>query len=132
MTNHVTGLTAAEISKDEAVMNNPLLSFKERKAGLVEKLKDVWSDRVAPQLRQTYQEVKQGTTDTDPVLFPGERVCKMSDLVGLQRAVQAGDFMGALGRYGIDMATYHRIMSSWSEMVQRDPSLMIKYGMLMG
>ncbi|MBV1860121.1 MAG: hypothetical protein KUG77_17035 [Nannocystaceae bacterium] len=67
----------------------------------------------------------------DPIVFPGQPLAQLSDYVGMMKQIQAGDMMGALGRYGLDMGSYAQIMQVWGQALQQDPALTAKFGQMM-
>ncbi len=69
--------------------------------------------------------------DPDPVVFPGQAVAKLSDYVRLMKGMQAGDMMGALGQFGLDMGSYSQVMTAWGGKLQADPVLNAKFGQMM-
>ncbi len=69
--------------------------------------------------------------DADPIVFPGQRIAKLSDYVSLMKAMRGGDPMGALARYGLDMSSYAPIAMQWSQKMQEDPTLTAKFGQMM-
>jgi hypothetical protein len=72
-----------------------------------------------------------GDNDPDPMVFPGQRVAKLSDYVGLMRRMQGGDFNGALAAYGLDMGSYTQVMQAWGTKLGVDPILNAKFGKMM-
>jgi len=69
--------------------------------------------------------------DPDPVVFPGQRVAKLSDYVGIMKRMQTGDMMGALGAYGLDMMSWGQVASSWGTKMAADPNLTQKFAAMM-
>ncbi|MCB9598574.1 MAG: hypothetical protein H6719_38015, partial [Sandaracinaceae bacterium] len=65
--------------------------------------------------------------DPDPVVFPGERVAKLSDYVSILRDMQKGDMNGALARFGLDMASYTTVATAWGAKMAADPVLTEKF-----
>jgi hypothetical protein len=51
----------------------------------------------------------------------------MSDFVRIQKAMQRGDFPGILTREGIDLRYYGQMSIKWSQALQSDPSLAMRY-----
>jgi hypothetical protein len=72
-----------------------------------------------------------GDGDSDPTVFPGQRVARLSDYVGLMKRMQGGDFNGALAAYGLDMGTYMQVMQAWGTKLGVDPLLNAKFGKMM-
>lgn len=70
--------------------------------------------------------------DADPLVFPGKKLAKLSDYVGLTKAMQTGDFNGALKKYGIDMNGYMQASQAWGIKLASDPMLTAKYAKMMG
>ena len=74
-----------------------------------------------------------GGGDPDPVVFPGQRVAKLSDYVAIMKRMQTGDMMGALGAYGLDMMGWGSVAAAWGGKLGADPTLNAKFTkMLMG
>jgi hypothetical protein len=110
---------------NDEVLFNPFLPVAKRKRGI----STAGKNEFAAGLVQAYhaQTAPGGDGDPDPVLFPGERLSKMSDFVRIQKAMQRGDFPGILAREGIDMAYYGQMSIRWAQVVQSDPSLAMRY-----
>lgn len=69
--------------------------------------------------------------DPDPVVFPGQKVARLSDYVGIMKGMQRGDMMGALGRYGLDMMSYGSVAQAWGAKMAADPVLTEKFSRMM-
>ena len=69
--------------------------------------------------------------DADPLVFPGQKLAKLSDYVGLMKQMQKGDFNGALQRYGLDMGSYMQASQAWGIKLASDPMLNQKFGKMM-
>lgn len=69
--------------------------------------------------------------DPDPLVFPGQRVARLSDYVNMMKRMQTGDFNGALAAYGLDMGSYSNVMQAWGTKLGVDPSLNAKFGQMM-
>lgn len=72
-----------------------------------------------------------GGGDPDPVVFPGQRVARLSDYVGLMKGMQSGNMMGALGQYGLDMMGYAGVATQWGQKLAQDPTLNAKFSAMM-
>jgi hypothetical protein len=84
------------------------------------------------QAQQAQHAIKQGDAgDPDPVVFPGQKVAKLSDYVGIMKGMQRGDMMGALGRYGLDMMSYGQVATAWGAKMAADPLLTEKFSRMM-
>ncbi len=68
-----------------------------------------------------------GGGDPDPVVFPGQRVARLSDYVRLMKAMQTGNMMGALGQFGLDMMGYATVATAWGQKLAQDPTLNAKF-----
>ncbi len=80
------------------------------------------------QAQQAQHALAQGDGgDPDPVVFPGQKVAKLSDYVGILKGMQKGDMMGALGRYGLDMMSYGQVATAWGAKMAADPLLTEKF-----
>jgi hypothetical protein len=67
----------------------------------------------------------------DVTVFPGDKLPNLSDFARLQCAIQAGDFMSALYREGLDPIAYARLSDRWAKRLGTDPALRAEYaGML--
>jgi len=78
------------------------------------------------------QAVQAGTAgDMDPVVFPGQRVAKLSDYVRIMKGMQSGNPMGALAQMGLDMQSYGQVAMQWAQAMQRDPTLVAKFQQMM-
>lgn len=69
--------------------------------------------------------------DPDPVVFPGQRVARLSDYVSLMKGMQTGNMMGALGQYGLDMMGYASVAQAWGQKLAADATLNAKFGQMM-
>lgn len=69
--------------------------------------------------------------DADPLVFPGQKLAKLSDYVGLMKQMQKGDFNGALKKYGLDMGSYMQASQAWGIKLASDPTLNQKFGKMM-
>ncbi len=72
-----------------------------------------------------------GGGDPDPVVFPGQRVAKLSDYVGIMKGMQTGNMMGALQAYGLDMMSYAQVATAWGQKLGSDPTLNAKFAAMM-
>jgi tetratricopeptide (TPR) repeat protein len=69
--------------------------------------------------------------DPDPVVFPGQRVAKLSDYVRILKGMQTGNMMGALAQYGLDMMSYGQVATAWGAKMAADPVLTEKFSRMM-
>ncbi len=69
--------------------------------------------------------------DPDPVVFPNQKVRKLSDYVRIMKRMQGGDFMGAIAEYGLDMMSYSSVATAWGAKFAADPSLNEKFSRMM-
>ena len=69
--------------------------------------------------------------DPDPLVFPGQKVQKLSDYVRIMKRMQGGDFMGAIAEYGLDMMSYSSVATAWGAKFAADPSLNEKFSRMM-
>ncbi len=84
------------------------------------------------QQQQAQRAVNEGNAgDPDPVVFPGQKVQKLSDYVRIMKRMQGGDFMGAIGEYGLDMSSYSSVATAWGAKFAADPSLNEKFSRMM-
>jgi len=72
-----------------------------------------------------------GGGDPDPVVFPGQRVARLSDYVGIMKGMQSGNMMGALQQYGLDMMSYAQVATAWGQRLGADPVLNAKFAAMM-
>ncbi|MBK7077656.1 MAG: hypothetical protein IPH44_35705 [Myxococcales bacterium] len=72
-----------------------------------------------------------GGGDPDPVVFPGQKVARLSDYVKLMKAMQTGNMMGALGQFGLDMMGYASVATAWGQKLAQDPPLNAKFAAMM-
>ncbi len=73
--------------------------------------------------RQAQQQLAQGGGDQDPVVFPGQKIARLSDYVGLMKLMQTGNMQGALAKYGLDMGSYVGVAQAWGAKLAGDPTL---------
>jgi hypothetical protein len=84
------------------------------------------------QAQAAQQAVAAGAAgDLDPVVFPGQRVARLSDYVRIMKGMQSGNPMGALAQAGLDMASYGQVAMQWGQAMQRDPALLAKFQRMM-
>ncbi len=84
------------------------------------------------QAQQAQAQVAAGDAgDPDPVVFPGQRVAKLSDYVGIMKGMQTGNMMGALAKYGLDMMSYGSVATAWGAKMAADPTLTEKFNRMM-
>ncbi|HVY45005.1 MAG TPA: hypothetical protein VHB21_03960, partial [Minicystis sp.] len=69
--------------------------------------------------------------DADPVVFPGEKLAKLSDWVRVMKGMQAGNVAGALESAGLDMAGYGVAAAAWGKRLAEDAVLAAKFQKLM-
>jgi len=67
----------------------------------------------------------------DPIVFPNEKISRLSDYVGLLKAMQTGDPMSALASHGLDMAAYAPLANMWSQRLHGDQVLTDKFQKMM-
>jgi len=72
-----------------------------------------------------------GDSDPDPLVFPGQRVAKLSDYVRILKGMQSGNMMGALAGYGLDMMSYGTVAQAWAAKMAADPVLTEKFSRMM-
>lgn len=88
--------------------------------------------RAAEQISAAQQQLASGDGgDPDPVVFPGQRVARLSDYVQLMRRMQMGDMMGALAHFGLDMMAYSAVATAWGQRLGADPMLNAKFARMM-
>jgi hypothetical protein len=85
--------------------------------------------RAAAQAQQQMQ--AGGGGDPDPVVFPGQKLARLSDYVRLMKGMQGGDFNGALQRAGLDMGSYMTASQAWGVKMASDPVLTAKFTKMM-
>ncbi len=84
------------------------------------------------QAQQAQAQVATGDAgDPDPVVFPGQRVARLSDYVGIMKGMQTGNMMGALAAYGLDMMSYGAVAQAWAAKMSADPVLTEKFTRMM-
>lgn len=69
--------------------------------------------------------------DPDPVVFPGQRVARLSDYVKILKGMQSGNVAGALQAAGLDMNSYAQVAAAWGQKLAQDPSLAAKVQAMM-
>jgi hypothetical protein len=69
--------------------------------------------------------------DPDPIVFPGQRVARLSDYVRIMKGMQGGNMMGALAQYGLDMMSYGQVAQAWAAKMAADPVLTDKFSRMM-
>ena len=82
--------------------------------------------------RAAAQQMAEGQGgDPDPVVFPGQKLERLSHYVGLMKGMQTGDMMGALKCAGLDMGAYVQVAQAWGVKLASDPVLGAKFGEMM-
>lgn len=69
--------------------------------------------------------------DPDPLVFPNERMARLSDYVAFLKRMQGGDMQGALAAFGLDMMSMSGVMTKWGQKLASDPVLTQKFAKLM-
>jgi tetratricopeptide (TPR) repeat protein len=87
--------------------------------------------RMAQQQQAQRAALEGNAGDPDPLVFPGQNVQKLSDYVRIMKRMQGGDFMGAIGEYGLDMMSYSSVATAWGAKFAADPSLNEKFSRMM-
>jgi tetratricopeptide (TPR) repeat protein len=87
--------------------------------------------RMAQAQEAQAQVAQGGGGDPDPVVFPGQKVAKLSDYVGILKGMQTGNMMGALAKYGLDMMSYGSVAQAWGAKMAADPVLTEKFNKMM-
>jgi tetratricopeptide (TPR) repeat protein len=89
----------------------------------------------APLIEITYGGTERAESpvvgDPDPVVFPGQRVARLSDYVAIMKGMQNGDMLGVLTRAGLDMPAYVQVASMWGQRLASDAGLSAKYTAMM-
>ena len=84
------------------------------------------------QQQASQRAVTEGTAgDPDPLVFPGQKVQKLSDYVRIMQRMQGGDFTGAVAEYSLDMMSYSSVATAWGAKFAADPSLNEKLSRMM-
>ncbi|HTJ46034.1 MAG TPA: tetratricopeptide repeat protein [Kofleriaceae bacterium] len=114
----------------EAILDNKTGSTTVHMCELEAKRFDQAAEMQKAQAAQ--QQIAQGGGgDPDPTVFPGQRVARLSDYVKIMKGMQAGNFMGALGAYGLDMMSYSQVATAWGQKLAADPVLNAKFAAMM-
>jgi tetratricopeptide (TPR) repeat protein len=69
--------------------------------------------------------------DPDPLVFPGQKLERLSHYVALMKGMQTGDMNGALKKAGLDMGSYMQVAQAWGIKLASDPILTAKFGEMM-
>jgi hypothetical protein len=84
------------------------------------------------QAQQAQAELNSGANaDPDPLVFPNQRVARLSDYVRILKGMQTGNMMGALSQYGLDMMSYGSVAQAWAAKMAADPVLTEKFSRMM-
>ncbi len=86
------------------------------------------------QAQQAQAELNSGSAanaDPDPLVFPNQRVARLSDYVRILKGMQTGNMMGALSQYGLDMMAYSSVAQAWAAKMAADPGLTEKFSRMM-
>jgi tetratricopeptide (TPR) repeat protein len=84
------------------------------------------------QAQEAQKAVAEGNAgDPDPIVFPGQRVARLSDYVRILKGMQSGNMMGALSAYGLDMMSYGSVAQAWAAKMAADPVLTDKFSRMM-
>jgi tetratricopeptide (TPR) repeat protein len=131
---------AIELNPDnlEAYYRRGLIYFEENnKREALEDLEFVLSrdrsyDRVCINLRkQLRDELGIEPANDDPEFFPGEPIPRFSDYVNFMKKLQAGDVVGALSEYNLDMVRYESVTQLWRSKLAADPVLSSRFSQFM-
>jgi hypothetical protein len=69
--------------------------------------------------------------DADPVVFPGQRVARLSDYVAIVKQLKEGDPAEVLSSAGLDEPAYRQVASMWGQRLATDASLHAKFAAMM-
>jgi tetratricopeptide (TPR) repeat protein len=72
-----------------------------------------------------------GDDNGDPVVFPGQRVARLSDYVAIMKGMQGDDPRVVLSRAGLDEPSYQQVASMWGQRLASDASLHAKFAAMM-
>jgi tetratricopeptide (TPR) repeat protein len=76
--------------------------------------------------------IQQGPADAnDVVVFPGQRVGRLSDYVRMMKAMNSGGVNAALQAFGLDMASYSQVAMAWGQRISADPDLAMRFSRMM-
>ena len=93
-----------------------------------EAIKDLYVPRVNERPRHGAPETAESTPlGEDSIVFPNGPLKTLSEYVTFNRMLQAGDMVGALSKFGMDMATYGTVAAAWAQKMATDPALMRRY-----
>jgi hypothetical protein len=101
------------------------------------RLSDRWAKRLAedPALRAEYAaalrresalsavRVTAPLPFPDTIVFPGQRLARVSDFARISRAAERGEFKHALERVGVDRDTFANLCARFNEKMKREPNL---------
>jgi hypothetical protein len=116
----------ARFAQNDEIIFNPFLPIAKRKQGISTAAKVAGEQKLIASVRGELAR-PPGSGGPDPVIFPGEKLSKISDFVRIQRAMQNGDFPGILTREGIDPGYYGQMSIRLVQAIQSDTNLQAQY-----
>ncbi|MBI5531731.1 MAG: tetratricopeptide repeat protein [Deltaproteobacteria bacterium] len=69
--------------------------------------------------------------EPDPVVFPGQRIARLSDYVRVVKGMQTGNVAGALQAAGLDMNAWGQVAAAWGQRLSQDQGLAQQFQMMM-
>jgi hypothetical protein len=61
--------------------------------------------------------------ESDPEIFPGKCVARLSDYASIVRRMREGDVNGAFSDYDLNFITWGVAVQAWTRALARDPTL---------
>jgi hypothetical protein len=110
------------------------------------RLSDRWAKRFAsdPALRAEYASALRRETELigtrvtapipypDTIVFPGQKLARVSDFARISRAAQRDEFKEALERAGVDRDTFANLCARFNEKMKNEPALEELFKRLLG
>lgn len=92
---------------------------------------DTMADKIVSAQKAHEDLEKFGNANLDEIVFPGEKVAKLSDYVKIMKKMQTGDMNGALQPYGLDIMSWGQVATAWGMKMASDQMLTQKFSKML-
>jgi hypothetical protein len=126
----IEGRARVEILKrSDEIFMNPLVPLERRRSGLTG-LAARSTDNRAKALEPSAV-VEPASDRMDPVVFPGEKLARVSDFVRIELAMRNEDLADILDREEIDPKRFEALQLKWAQLLRKDAWLAEKHRVLL-
>lgn len=126
----IEGRARVEILKrSDEIFTNPLLPLERRRSGLTGLAARSTDSRGKP--IEPSAIVEPASDRMDPVVFPGEKLARVSDFVRVELAMRTEDLADVLDREEIDEDRFEALQLKWAQLLRKDRWLAEKHRALL-